>query len=172
MYSLPISELIASEAPGLSSLLSSTLSSHEESILRQVLHPGPRPQLSLCDDLSALCASRGLPEAAVSYLIDHIAKQVTPTLDEGQVLIVSRRALRDTPERSWLRDAVFHHPLGASIVLAPVQVKATPPLRLVPFSRREEGVRAAPLFAELAWGGSMGFEEAWIAAAALTSPAE
>jgi hypothetical protein len=134
-------------------------------VLSSVMYSEPSYLTAIADCIENQLVSGELTARILAGLASH----TTPTLTEGQVLIVSRRALRDSYERWWLQNAVFHHPKGASIVLVPQNHVASPPLRLAPFCTLRDAQEASELFASLAWGSVMPFEEAWRAAVALTA---
>ncbi len=136
-------------------------------ILESVMFSEPSYLTAIADCIENQIVSGELAARILAGLAAH----TTPTLTEGQVLIVSRRALRDSYERWWLQNAVYHHPKGASIVLVPQDHHASPPLRLAPFCTLADAQRASELFASLAWGNVMPFEEAWRAAVALSAAA-
>lgn len=133
-------------------------------VLSPVMSKTPNYLVAIADCIANAVVSEDLTSRVLTGLTSHVA----PTLTEGQVLIVSRRALRDSYERWWLDNAVFHHPKGASIVLVPRSHIASPPLRLAPFCTLSDAERASNLFASLAWGNVMPFEDAWRTAVALT----
>ena len=134
-------------------------------VLSNVMYSEPNYLTAIADCIQNQVVSGELTARILAGLSAH----TKPTLTEGQVLIVSRRALRDSYERWWLNNAVFHHPKGASIVLVPQAHKASPPLRLAPFCTLADAEKASTLFASLAWGDVMPFEDAWRAAVALSS---
>jgi hypothetical protein len=134
-------------------------------VLSSVMYSEPSYLVAISDCIENQIVSGEL----TARLLAGLSAYTKPTLTEGQVLIVSRRALRDSYERWWLQNAVFHHPKGASIVLIPQTHTASPPLRLAPFCTLDDAQRASNLFASLAWGSVMPFEEAWQAAVALSA---
>ena len=157
--------LLEERLPGLSALLPNTISSYDEqTVINTLLAQTTNERVTA---LAALNTTENLCEELIEQLLKYVTQPLTPVLDEGQVLIVIRRNLRHTPESSWLRNGVFHHVKGTSILLGPLDTTIPAPLRIAPHSTLEDARRAAPLFSELAWGSVMGFEQAWQTATAL-----
>ena len=157
--------LLDERLPGLSALLPNTKSSYDEqTVINTLLAQTTNERVTA---LAALNTTEDLREELIEQLLKYVTQPLTPVLDEGQVLIVIRRNLRHTPESSWLRNGVFHHVKGTSIILGPLGTTIPAPLRIAPHSTLKDARLAAPLFSELAWGSVMGFEQAWQTATAL-----
>ena len=151
--------------PGLSALLPNTLSTYDEqAVIDAAIAQTTKERVTA---LATLNTTASLCAELIEQLLQHVTQPLTPVLDEGQVLIVVRRNLNSTPESAWLRNGVFHHVQGTSIILGPLDTRIPAPLRIAPHATLKDARRAAPLFSELAWGSVMGFEQAWQTATAL-----
>lgn len=161
------STLLDEQLPRLSALLPDALSCYDEQVVIDAVLA--RTNHERVTALASLNTTDTLCSTLIEQLLQHVTQALTPALHEGQVLIVVRKNLSRTPESSWLRNGVFHHVKGTSIVLGPCDATIPAPLRIAPYATLEDARRAAPLFSELAWGSVMGFEQAWQTAAALCS---
>jgi hypothetical protein len=125
-------------------------------------------EYQLCN-LIASVTSSDMPHTAARALLDLASSRVKSTVSYGQVIVVSRRALRDTPDASILKEAVCHLPEGASILLVSESYWVSPPFRICTQVQRSEAEPACALFMALMNSQMLAPRDAWLAASALSS---
>lgn len=125
-----------------------------------------------CMALSRTSAAAGVPAHVTERAIRHLEeREFGATVEEGHVIILPRRHLHGTPDVWWLRNWVFNHVEGASLVIVPSSVSVAAPFHIAKHAEITRARKSAELFSRLAWGGGMGMEDAWEAAYALAGEA-